>query len=234
MEYRRYLENAARQLRSHTLVAASAFYIGSLVSTWSFLRRRSTALFWCCYGFQVYMASVCFRSGWSRNGRHDCWYSRWRPSHRRSGNDGAGYGLLFFTESRSRWVRLQEVEGRLGGGVSVNNRVTRRASVAGERKETHALTFLFFSPPLTNLRRQRAPPKNPWGVRASRHDRTQHKPGSCQLCWREPGSAGMGALRGKPQVSPVRMGRRVAKLAAGGKAFPPETKARLEVKVDLS
>jgi hypothetical protein len=39
----------------------------------------------------------------------------------------------------------------------------------------------------------------------------------------------MGALRGKPQVYPVRMGSRVAKLAAGGKAFPPELTREIEL-----
>lgn len=52
------------------------------------------------------------------------------------------------------------------GNHARSQRKTERSG--GKKRPTRAPTFLFFSPPLTNQRRQRAPPKNPLGVRASR------------------------------------------------------------------
>jgi hypothetical protein len=49
---------------------------------------------------------------------------------------------------------------------------------ATEKRHPEALTFLFFSPPLTNRRRQRAPPQEPLGARASRVEQDSAKAGS--------------------------------------------------------
>ena len=55
-----------------------------------------------------------------------------------------------------------------------SHRKTERSG--GKKRPTRAPTFLFFSPPLTNRRRQRAPPQEPLGARASRVERTRPKP----------------------------------------------------------
>lgn len=99
----------------------------------------------------------------------------------------------------------------------------RQRERSGGRKQTTEAPFSSFPSLKPKTGAAERPPQDPLGARASRDERIRPQPGPCQLCWRGPWLGREGGVTGKTaEVFPVRMGSGVAKLAAGGKAFPPE------------
>ena len=64
------------------------------------------------------------------------------------------------------------------GHCAMSNAAQRKPSAAGRAKETHASTFLIFSPPQTNRRRQRAPPQVSLGGASQPRRKTSAKAGA--------------------------------------------------------